>query len=123
MNAIRTHGLTHVALAVRDPERSLQFYEQVFGVKAYVREPDEIQVLGPGPHDVLAFVRDEAFVGREGAIRHIGFRLVDPGDIDFAVETVLAAGGTLLRRGEFMPGFPYAFVHDPDGHELEIWFE
>ncbi len=118
-----TYGLTHVALAVRDPERSLEFYEQVFGVRAYVREPDEIQVLGPGPHDVLAFVRDEAFAGREGAIRHIGFRLVDPADIEEAVASVLAAGGTLLRRGEFKPGFPYAFVHDPDDIEIEIWFE
>ena len=120
---IRTHGLTHVALAVRDPARSLAFYERVFGVRAYVNGPDEVQVLGPGPHDVLAFVRDAKFVGVEGAIRHIGFRLVDPADIDAAVAAVLDAGGTLLRRGEFAAGYPYAFVHDPDGHEIEIWYE
>jgi len=54
---------------------------------------------------------------------HVGFRLVDAADIDAAVETVLAAGGTLLRRGNFAPGVPYAFVHDPDGIEIEIWFE
>ena len=120
---VRTHGLTHIALAVRDPERSLAFYERVFGVRAYVRRPDEIQVLGPGPHDVLTFLRDPGFAGREGAIRHVGFRLVDAADIDAAVETVLAAGGTLLRRGNFAPGVPYAFVHDPDGIEIEIWFE
>ena len=36
---------------------------------------------------------------------------------------MLAAGGTLDRRGEFSPGFPYAYVHDPDGYEIEIWFE
>jgi hypothetical protein len=29
----------------------------------------------------------------------------------------------LLRRGEFAPGLPYAYVADPDGYEIEIWFE
>ena len=54
---------------------------------------------------------------------HFGFRLKRPEDIDRAVEAVLAAGGTLLRRGEFSPGLPVAYVHDPDGYEIEIWFE
>ena len=121
--AVRTHGLNHVALAVNDPARSLAFYEQVFGVEAYVRGETEIQVKGPGAHDILAFVREDAFAGREGAIRHIGFRLVDPGDIDAAVEAALAAGGRLNRRGEFAPGLPYAFILDPDGIEIELWYE
>jgi hypothetical protein len=29
----------------------------------------------------------------------------------------------VLRRGEFAPGLPFAYVHDPDGYEIEIWFE
>jgi catechol 2,3-dioxygenase-like lactoylglutathione lyase family enzyme len=29
----------------------------------------------------------------------------------------------LLRRGEFAPGLPFAYVADPDGYEIEIWFE
>jgi catechol 2,3-dioxygenase-like lactoylglutathione lyase family enzyme len=120
---IRTHGLNHLSLAVADPARSLGFYRQVFGVRAYVEQPDEIQVLGPGPHDVLVFVRAPELTGAAGPIQHFGFRLVDADDIDAAVEAVLAAGGTLRRRGEFRPGYPYAFVHDPDGHEIEIWFE
>ena len=33
------------------------------------------------------------------------------------------AGGTAISRGEFAPGLPYAFVKDPDGYEIEIWFE
>jgi hypothetical protein len=27
------------------------------------------------------------------------------------------------KRGEFAPGFPFAYVADPDGYEIEIWFE
>ena len=36
---VATHGLTHLALSVRDPE--------VFGVREYFRDSDTIQVIGP----------------------------------------------------------------------------
>lgn len=120
---ITTHGLTHIALAVSDPERSLEFYRRVFGVREYVRETDTIQVLGPGPHDVIAFERRPAAAGRAGGIMHFGFRLTRPEDIDAAVAAVEQAGGRLRSRGEFAPGLPYAFVSDPDGYEIEIWYE
>src|SRR5213593_1870256 len=107
---IKTHGLTHISLAVRDPERSLRFYREVFGVKEYYRDEDSIQVQGPGSHDVLAFERKARAAGA-------------PDGIDTAVKEVERAGGRLLRRGEFAPGLPYAYVHDPDGYEIEIWYE
>lgn len=121
--AVKTHGLTHINLAVKDPQRSLAFYERVFGVKEYYRDEAQIQVQGPGPHDVLAFERDAKGAGQVGGITHFGFRLVDPADIDAAVVAVEAAGGTLLRRGQFGPGLPFAYVADPDGYEIEIWYE
>jgi catechol 2,3-dioxygenase-like lactoylglutathione lyase family enzyme len=120
---IRTHGLSHIALSVRDPERSLAFYAAVFGVREYFRSAATIQVLGPGAHDVLAFERRPDAAGVPGGIIHFGFRLKHPRDIDAAVAAVAAAGGTLQSRGEFAPGLPYAFVRDPDGYEIEIWFE
>ena len=120
---IRTHGLTHISLAVADPERSLRFYEAVFGVKEYYRDATSIQAKGKGTHDIFAFEKDKKHAGRTGGVRHFGFRLVDPKDIDRAVDAVLAAGGKLRSRGEFDRGFPYAYVEDPDGYEIEIWFE
>lgn len=61
--------------------------------------------------------------GQAGGVAHTGFRLLDPTDIDQAVAEVEKAGGKLLRRGEFSPGYPYAYVSDPDGYEVEIWLE
>jgi catechol 2,3-dioxygenase-like lactoylglutathione lyase family enzyme len=61
--------------------------------------------------------------GTPGGIIHFGFRLTRPEDIDAAVAAVENAGGTVTSRGEFGPGLPYAFVRDPDGYEIEIWFE
>jgi catechol 2,3-dioxygenase-like lactoylglutathione lyase family enzyme len=40
---VKTYGLTHIALAVGDPERSLQFYAQVLGVVAVYRGDEFIQ--------------------------------------------------------------------------------
>jgi catechol 2,3-dioxygenase-like lactoylglutathione lyase family enzyme len=120
---VKTHGLTHIALSVRDPERSLRFYSQVFGVKEYFRDESQIQAQGPGPPDVLAFEKTDSGAGVAGGISHFGFRLTTPSDIDLAVAEVERAGGRVLRRGEFSPGFPFVYVVDPDGYEIEIWFE
>ena len=120
---IRTHGLTHIALAVHDPDRSLEFYRSVFGVKEYYRDSNTIQVQGPGVHDVLAFERKPEAAGVLGGIIHFGFRLTRPEDIQMAVESVERAGGTVTSQGEFAAGLPYAFVRDPDGYEIEIWYE
>ena len=40
-----------------------------------------------------------------------------------SVAEVERAGGKILRRGEFGPGFPYVYVADPDGYQIEIWYE
>ncbi|HEY8154780.1 MAG TPA: VOC family protein [Myxococcota bacterium] len=119
---IQTHGLTHLSLSVRDPERSLAFYRELFGVREYFRDERSIQALGPGPHDVIAFER-RASHGQAGGIDHFGFRLRDPADIGEAVRQARAAGATILREGEFGPGFPFVYISDPDGYVIEIWYE
>ena len=119
---IKTYGLTHISLAVHDPERSMRFYGEAFGLQEYYRDQDTIQARGPG-HDIFAFERDPDAAGRAGGIRHFGFRLIAPTDIDAAVAAAVGAGGQLIERGEHAPGFPFAYVADPDGHQIELWFE
>jgi catechol 2,3-dioxygenase-like lactoylglutathione lyase family enzyme len=41
---IKTFGLTHIALPVKDVNRSSAFYQKVFGVKEMYKYPDFIQV-------------------------------------------------------------------------------
>lgn len=123
MAIVHTHGLTHVSLAVRDPAVSMRFYAQVFGFEEYYSDDTSIQARRTGGWEILAFEKDRRNAGKTGGIQHFGFRLVDAADIDNAVQEVLAAGGKLLRRGEFAPGYPFAYVTDPDGYEIEIWYE
>jgi hypothetical protein len=47
--------------------------------------------------------------GRSAGIAHFGFRLIDPGDIDEAVAAIQQAGGTVLSRGELVPGASRTF--------------
>jgi catechol 2,3-dioxygenase-like lactoylglutathione lyase family enzyme len=120
---IHTYGLTHINLAVRNMARTLRFYEQVFGLREYGRGDGLVHTQALGRHDILTFVEDATTAGLAAGVAHFGFRLVDPDDIDSAVAEVERAGGRLLRRGEFAKGSPYAYIADPDGYEIEIWFE
>ncbi len=119
---VKTHGLTHIALAVRDPRRSFEFYRQVLGVEPVYTDADFIQAQTPGSRDVLVFERGPG-AGKRGGIAHFGFRLVAATDLPKAIDAIRAAGGRIRRHGEFCPGEPYVFFLDPDGYEVEIWYE
>jgi catechol 2,3-dioxygenase-like lactoylglutathione lyase family enzyme len=123
LKPLATHGLTHVALAVRDPRRSLAFYRALLGVEAVYEDADSIQAQTPGTRDVLVFEKDARHAGRRGGVVHFGFRLVEPVTAAEIAAKVTAAGGRILDQGEFAPGLPYVFCEDPDGYEVEIWFE
>lgn len=119
--AVPTFGLTHIAMSVRDPRRSLEFYRDVLGVVAVYESDAFIQAQTPGSRDVIVFERGRG--GRSGGIAHFGFRLKRAGDIDRARRAIRAAGGAITDTGEFVPGEPYVFFKDPDGYVVEIWYE
>lgn len=120
---IKTLGLTHLALTVSDLERSFQFYHDVFGMLAVYREKKFIQAQTPGARDILVLEQGTDNLGKSGGIKHFGFRLVDARDIDRAAQAIERAGGKISNRGEFVPGEPYVFFTDPDGYEVEVWYE
>ena len=121
---IKTAGLTHIHLVVRDLERALRFYRAVFGMEERFRVgPHMVFLSTPGSHDLITLNQDEAQhakAGDNGGITHFGFNLRDAADIDAAIVEVEHAGGKLLSRGEHAPGVPFLYVADPDGYVIEL---
>ena len=120
---VRTFGLTHIALAVREVDRSSRFYQQVFGAIEVYRRDGFAQLQTPGSRDAIVLEEAPERAGAAGGVAHFGFRLMSPEDIDAARAAVERAGGIVRDHGEFVPGEPYLFARDPDGYELEIWYE
>jgi catechol 2,3-dioxygenase-like lactoylglutathione lyase family enzyme len=120
----KTYGLTHLAIAVSDVERTMHFYQQVFDMQIMYHQERFIQLTTPDCNDILVFEeKKNNVIGKTGGIAHFGFRLRDPNDIDEIVDNVKKAGGTIIDRGEFLPGSPYVFFKDLDGYEVEVRYE
>jgi catechol 2,3-dioxygenase-like lactoylglutathione lyase family enzyme len=120
---VKTYGLTHVAVAVSDLDRTEAFYAAILGARVVYRDAAFLQMQTPGTRDVLVFEKNAALAGKAGGVMHFGFRLQQATDIDAARAAVTAAGGTITDTGEFIPGEPYLFASDPDGYTIEIWYE
>ena len=121
---ITTKGLYHLHLVVRDLERALRFYADVFGMEERFRVgPHMVFLSTPGSQDLITLNQDAdaaARAGDNGGIGHFGFRLTDTSQLDAAIDAVRRGGGTLVSRGEHAPGVPYAYVRDPDGYVIEL---
>jgi catechol 2,3-dioxygenase len=120
---IKTRGLTHIHLIVKDIQRSLDFYQQVFGMGVKFWAGDGLVFLNtPGSNDLIALHQSEEgqSTGASGGILHFGFQLENKAELETAISEVIAAGGALKKRGEFTPGMPFAYVSDPDGYEIEL---
>ena len=122
---VETLGIRHIHLMVADPERSVAFYRDVFGMNVEFRDGNILFLRSPNQRDDLALhvaVTDEekAVVGQQGGFEHFGITVKDRAALDECIELVVAAGGALVEKGEHAPGVPYAYVSDPDGYVIEI---
>jgi metallothiol transferase len=119
---IKTSGLYHIHLHVRDLGRSLAFYQGVFGMKVmYQAGPTMAFLRTPGGQDTITLNQvDDQTPGQHGGIAHFGFALDEGESLDEAVKIVERNGGKLLRRGEHAPGHSFAYFADPDGYCFEL---
>ncbi len=117
---IRSRGLNHIQLNVRNLTRSVSFYEKAFGLKVRFRIGRNMAFLqSPGADDLITLNKcsGNERVGK-GGVAHFGFAMDAP--IEKSIIQVTRAGGKLLDRGEHAPGMEYAYVSDPDGYVIEL---
>jgi catechol 2,3-dioxygenase-like lactoylglutathione lyase family enzyme len=84
---------------------------------------DFIQIQTPNTRDIIVLEKSDSPGSKTGGIIHFGFRLKNPIDEAVLASHVTAAGGLIKEKGAFVPGEPYVFLLDPDGYEIEIWYE
>jgi catechol 2,3-dioxygenase-like lactoylglutathione lyase family enzyme len=113
--------LNHLALAVRDPRRSLHFYCDTIGVEGVVREEEYGFVLTT-PKGV-AFTLFKGSPPTDDGEFHIGVSLPD-GDAVRDRRVALRSLGVPELEWSDEPGYVSVKVRDPDGYTVEIaWDE
>jgi catechol 2,3-dioxygenase-like lactoylglutathione lyase family enzyme len=113
--------LNHLALAVRDPGRSLRFYTETIGVEGEIRE-EEYGFVITTPRGV-AFTLFRGLPPADHGEFHIGVSLPD-GDAVRARREALRSSGAPEVEWSDEPGYVSVKVQDPDGYTVEIaWDE
>ncbi len=112
----------HLAINVKNVERSLEFYRKLFGI-----EPSKVR-SGYAKFDVqnppLNFTLNEAPFHETGALSHMGIQVGSTADVLSMRQKWADAG--LVTRDEMQTDCCYAtqdktWVHDPDGNEWEVF--
>lgn len=112
----------HLAINVRDVERSIDFYKKMFGI-----EPSKVR-KGYAKFDVqnppLNFTLNQAVFGEKGALSHLGIQVASTSDVLAMRDNWTEAG--LIPREEMQTECCYAlqdkaWVYDPDGNEWEVF--
>jgi len=112
----------HIALNVRNVERSIEFYKRMLGI-----EPGKVRT-GYAKFDVqnppLNLTLNEHSFRERGALSHLGIQVATTADVLSMRERWASAG--LTTRDEMQTSCCYAFqdkswVRDPDGNEWEVF--
>ncbi len=109
--------LNHVALTVRDRERSAAFYAEHFGLDRRVHDDAHLTILAAADGALLALSPGEP--PALARTNHFGFAVDDPAAVRAARDRFRAAGLTETEWQEHGP--TRVQVADPDGYRVELY--
>lgn len=117
--AVSVRGLWHVALRVRDIERTTAFYCDMFGMRV-VWSPDPENVYLSSGRDNLALHVAEN-IAPDGALDHIGFMVETPEEVFAAEARLRAAGVAIVKPAKtHRDGSSSFYCRDPDGNVVQV---
>lgn len=119
-------GATHVALTVTDLDASVAFYARFAAMQVVHQRKDPNGTRVAWISDctrpfVLVLIQTERVDFRLGGFCHIGVGCASREEVDRLCEK--ARADDCLAFGPIDSGYPvgyWAFLRDPDGHQLEI---
>ncbi len=119
--AVRTIGLRHLALKVRDLAAMSRFYQDVFGMRV-VWQPDAQNCYLSSGTDNLALHHD-ADAGSGGALDHLGFLMASPEDVRAAAQAVTQRGVPIVKPLKVHRDDSVSFYcSDPDGNVIQVLY-
>jgi catechol 2,3-dioxygenase-like lactoylglutathione lyase family enzyme len=122
--------LTHVALGVRDLDRTIAFYRKHVGLHVVHERTDNgnrVVWLAEREHDadfvLVLFQVPSAVTLGPGSLQHLGFAVGSRAEVDAAAKAARADGLLALEPTYAGPIVGYfCIVHDPDGNQVEFSF-
>ena len=115
-------GLRHVALNVRDVEKSIQFYSTILGMEVEWR-PDADNAYLTSGQDNLALHKLPAGAqpGKVQTVHHIGFIVKHPENVDEWAERLRKNAISLAQEPKtHRDGARSFYFHDPDGLLIQL---
>jgi catechol 2,3-dioxygenase-like lactoylglutathione lyase family enzyme len=117
---IKTNGLNHIALRVKDPERTAQFYMDLFNMEITRRTPEMTFLKTIGSTDMITLNRSDADLTPDQGMVHFGF-IVEPTQFDTALQTIEAKATPIVSGPGTREQGRYVFISDPDGYTVELF--
>ena len=119
---VRSRGLRHVALRVRDLPAALAFYRDLLGFRV-VWQPDAENVYLSSGCDNLALHQSDR-VATDGALDHVGVIVASAAEVGAAQAALTTRGVRLLAATrQHRDGSTSCYVADPDGNSVQILYE
>ena len=87
MTTIPANGLNHLALPVKDPEQSAQFYADLFNMEITSSSPEIAFLKTVDSTDMLTLNRSKVAIASGKESLHFGF-IVTPDQFDAALRTI-----------------------------------
>jgi catechol 2,3-dioxygenase-like lactoylglutathione lyase family enzyme len=117
-------GLRHVALNVRDVQRSVAFYSDVLGMQVeWEPDPDNVYLTSGSDNLAIHKLPEGAEPGAVQSVHHIGFIVAKIDDVDAVAARVEGRGVELVYPLKtHRDGARSFYFRDPDGVLIQVLY-